>query len=51
MPGAVNATCNAVDGGGFISTAFGDAMAFAVLMAILAVRPQGLFGRRDIVKV
>jgi branched-chain amino acid transport system permease protein len=37
--------------GGFISTAFGDAMAFAVLMAILAVRPQGLFGRRDIVKV
>ena len=37
--------------GGFISTAFGDAMAFAVLMAVLAVRPQGLFGRREVTKV
>lgn len=37
--------------GGFISTAFGDAMAFAILMVVLAVRPHGLFGRRDVVKV
>ena len=36
--------------GGFISTAFGDAMAFAVLMVVLAVRPQGLFGRREVAK-
>jgi len=37
--------------GGFISTAFGDAMAFAILMVILAIRPQGLFGQREVVKV
>jgi branched-chain amino acid transport system permease protein len=37
--------------GGFISTAFGDAMAFAILMAVLAIRPQGLFGRREVTKV
>jgi branched-chain amino acid transport system permease protein len=37
--------------GGFVSTAFGDAMAFAILMAVLAIRPQGLFGRREILKV
>jgi branched-chain amino acid transport system permease protein len=37
--------------GGFISTAFGDAMAFAILMAVLAIRPQGLFGRREVSKV
>ena len=37
--------------GGFVSTAFGDAMAFAILMAVLAVRPQGLFGQREVVKV
>ncbi len=37
--------------GGFISTAFGDAMAFAILMVILAIRPQGLFGHREVVKV
>lgn len=37
--------------GGYFSTAFGDAMAFAILMAVLAVRPQGLFGRCEIVKV
>lgn len=36
---------------GYFSSAFGDAMAFAILMAVLAVRPQGLFGRREIVKV
>lgn len=37
--------------GGFISTAFGDAVAFAILMAVLAMRPQGLFGRRELTKV
>jgi branched-chain amino acid transport system permease protein len=37
--------------GGFISTAFGDATAFAILMAVLAIRPQGLFGQREAVKV
>ena len=37
--------------GGFVSTAFGDAMAFAILMAVLAIRPQGLFGLREILKV
>lgn len=36
--------------GGFISTAFGDAMAFAILMVVLAIRPQGLFGRREVTK-
>lgn len=37
--------------GGFISTALADSMAFAILMIILAIRPQGLFGTREIVKV
>lgn len=37
--------------GGYLSTAFGDAVAFAILMAVLAVRPQGLFGSREVVKV
>ncbi len=37
--------------GGFISTAFGDAVAFAILMAVLAIRPQGLFGQREVTKV
>ena len=37
--------------GGFVSTAFGDAMAFAVLMAALAARPEGLFGVRETAKV
>jgi branched-chain amino acid transport system permease protein len=37
--------------GGFISTAYGDAMAFAILMVVLVIRPQGLFGRREVTKV
>jgi branched-chain amino acid transport system permease protein len=37
--------------GGFVSTALGDAMAFAILMAVLAARPQGLFGQREVAKV
>jgi branched-chain amino acid transport system permease protein len=37
--------------GGYISTAFEPAIAFAILMAILATRPQGLFGRAEVTKV
>ena len=37
--------------GGYVSTAAEHAMAFAILMAILAVRPQGLFGRKEFTKV
>ncbi len=36
--------------GGYISTAAEHGIAFAVLMAILAVRPQGLFGRSELLK-
>lgn len=36
---------------GFISTAYGDTMAFAILMVVLFIRPQGLFGRREVAKV
>lgn len=35
----------------YISSAFKDAIAFAVLLLILFVRPSGLLGRADIVKV
>lgn len=37
--------------GGYISTAAQHGMAFALLVVILVVRPQGLFGEREIVKV
>ncbi|HYH39040.1 MAG TPA: branched-chain amino acid ABC transporter permease [Azospirillum sp.] len=37
--------------GGYVSTAAEHAMAFAILMVILAVRPQGLFGRKEFTKV
>jgi branched-chain amino acid transport system permease protein len=37
--------------GGYISTTFRDAIAFALLIAILLVRPAGLLGRRVIEKV
>jgi len=37
--------------GGYISTAAHHGMAFALLVLILVVRPQGLFGTREIVKV
>jgi branched-chain amino acid transport system permease protein len=37
--------------GGYVSTAFEHAMAFAILMVILATRPQGLFGRAEVTKV
>jgi len=35
----------------YISSDFKDAIAFAVLLLILFVRPSGLLGRADIVKV
>ena len=31
--------------GGYISSAYQDAVAFAIILAVLFVRPQGLFGR------
>lgn len=37
--------------GGFISTAYGDAMAFAILMVVLVLRPHGIFGRPEATKV
>ncbi len=37
--------------GGYISTAAEHAIAFALLMAMLALRPQGLFARAEISKV
>lgn len=37
--------------GGYISTAAQHGMAFALLVLILVVRPQGLFGQKDVVKV
>jgi len=37
--------------GGYISTAAQHGMAFALLVLILVVRPQGLFGQKEVVKV
>ena len=37
--------------GGYISSAAQHGMAFALLILILVVRPQGFFGQREIVKV
>ncbi|CAO3380344.1 branched-chain amino acid ABC transporter permease [Azospirillum argentinense] len=37
--------------GGYVSTAAEHGMAFAILMVILAIRPQGLFGRKEFTKV
>ncbi|MDQ2733943.1 MAG: branched-chain amino acid ABC transporter permease [Pseudomonadota bacterium] len=36
---------------GYISSQYKDAVAFIVLLAVLFVRPTGLFGQREIVKV
>lgn len=37
--------------GGYISPAAAEVVAFILLVAVLAVRPQGLFGKRETVKV
>ncbi len=37
--------------GGYVSTATEDGMAFAILMVVLAARPQGLFGRKELTKI
>jgi branched-chain amino acid transport system permease protein len=37
--------------GGYVSTAAQHGIAFALLVLILVVRPQGLFGMREVVKV
>lgn len=37
--------------GGYVSTAAEQAIAFALLMVMLAVRPEGLFGEKEFVKV
>lgn len=37
--------------GGYVSTALIDIFAFLVILAVLLVRPNGLFGRQDIVRV
>lgn len=37
--------------GGYISTAAEQAIAFGLLMLILAVRPEGLFGEKEVTKV
>jgi len=34
-------------GAGFISSAYKDALAFVILLALLFVRPSGLFGQKD----
>lgn len=38
-------------GAGFISSAYKDAFAFVILLALLFVRPQGLFGRKSVKRV
>jgi branched-chain amino acid transport system permease protein len=37
--------------GGYVSTAAEQAIAFALLMIMLAVKPEGLFGEKEFVKV
>lgn len=37
--------------GGYISTAFIDIFAFIVILVVLLVRPQGLFGKREVFRV
>lgn len=36
---------------GYISSGYRDAIAFAVLILVLAIRPQGIFGKKAITKV
>ena len=37
--------------GGYVSSQFKDAVSFVILLLVLVVRPQGLFGKPDIVKI
>jgi branched-chain amino acid transport system permease protein len=37
--------------GGYVSSQFKDAVSFVILLLVLIVRPQGLFGKPDIVKI
>ena len=37
--------------GGYISTSAQSAVAFTVLIVILMVRPAGLFGKQEVLKV
>lgn len=38
-------------GAGYISSAWGDALVFGALVIVLLIKPEGLFGRRSVVKV
>lgn len=38
-------------GASYLSTAYRDAIAFAILIVVLLVKPTGFFGKKDIVKV
>lgn len=38
-------------GAGFVSSAYKDALAFVILLALLFVRPSGLFGRKNVRRV
>jgi branched-chain amino acid transport system permease protein len=38
-------------GAGYISSAWGDALVFGALVVVLLIKPEGLFGRRSVVKV
>ena len=37
--------------GGYVSTALIDVSAYMVIIVVLIVRPQGLFGRAEVVRV
>jgi branched-chain amino acid transport system permease protein len=37
--------------GGYVSPAAAEVVAFILLVGVLTVRPQGLFGKKDAVKV
>jgi branched-chain amino acid transport system permease protein len=38
-------------GAGYLSSAYKDAVAFLVILAVLLARPQGLFGRAAVERV
>ncbi|CFP56659.1 branched-chain amino acid ABC transporter permease [Bordetella pertussis] len=37
--------------GGYVSPAAAEVVAFVLLIGVLTIRPQGLFGKRETVKV